>query len=199
MASPIKFRALTTMTLLSISLFNLSAQESEQETQQTPPPKEPSELQSNDFVSNFGRGICCFQYQFMSFDDMKHSGAYGFRDIITAYQSRHDHFCISFGVSLNLGIVNDYDGAIINLGPAYRRDISKSFSFAIPFELLCEVLSHQTVDKKGISDYKTDVTFGGQLSAIMMYKPEKVGFFFGPQLTIVDSSASFGAVIGIGF
>lgn len=180
--------------LVSAAIFGASAQESTVGIEQG-----ITANSDNGFVSNIGKGSFMAYFSLLDLGHTKDSGVYGFRDIISAVQKGNDHFCISFGVGANYGIMDD-GGVIFQLGPAYRRDISKTTSIAIPLELTGFIYSYTKYSSNSaIGETKSKCTLGGQLSAILMFKPEKVAFFIGPLLAFDKHNTSIGATFGIGF
>lgn len=189
-----RLKTLIASVLVSLAIFSAAAQESTAGIA-----RGSTAISNGDFESNLGKGIWMAYFSLLDLGHTKDSGVYGIRDIISAVQKGNDHFCISFGVGANYGIMDD-GGVIFQLGPAYRRDISKTTSIAIPLELTGFMYSYTKESSNStIGEIKTKFTLGGQLSAILMFKPEKVAFFIGPQLNFDKHDTTIGATIGIGF
>jgi len=180
--------------LLCLTLNNVSAED----LQQNPAASGKPTPSGSEYESKVPKGIFMAQYQVSDFRSFKHSGIYGFKDLLSVYQKNNDHICVSFGLLANYGLA-DPDGLFITLGPAYRVDISKTTSLSIPLELMCGIFSYSADDPDGGSSIKTDLGFSGSLNVQLIVMPDKVGFFLGPQLLFNEHAASLGAVAGICF
>lgn len=188
-----RLKTVIASVLFSFAILGASAQESTTRIEQG-----ITANSNENFENNLGKGSWMVYFSLSDLGHAKNSGSYGFSDILSIIQKGNDHLCLSFSFGANYGFTKD-GGIIAHLGPAYRRDFSKTTSIAIPLELTGYFYPYTDYSNSTIGETKTKSIFGGQLSAILMIKPEKVAFFIGPLLAFDKHNTSIGATFGIGF